>query len=696
VPSSLFPQRTIFVLCSMSCTYCDGLSGTHRWVHWADMVESVNKGCRGCAVITGAVQTYATSHGIGHPTSNVTFYVTNDGEPSFKISWKHFGEEFFIEIYTTEGRSPCLVLVCCTYQPVPGSKTSWPTLPIRRDVAAIASSDQCIKLARKWLYDCVENHSNCTPSQSTLPSRIIHVGDSDEDLHLYMPGKNEKTRYAILSHRWPDTPPLTTTLATLTERLRSISISALSKTFQDAVSITRSLGLEYVWIDSLCIIQDDSVDWAEQSSRMSDYYAGAFITVAADSAKDGASGCFNLRPEYALSQLLSLPGDSPADAIHVRRTADILDRRETLWHTFGSPNIHSTLDTRGWVLQERLLSTRTLHYGSSELSWECNVNTLCECQVKPHPRGPKDDINRNIRSRLRIARSPQATGRENLGSSTNDWMHMVEMYTARELSNKRDRLPAMAGLASAMGKANEYLCGLWNREGESDLLFFALLSWYLPHQENESPGDKSYHTSSRHGSYYAPSWSWASTTGPVKFHEHDEGRGSVSYQFSNTKASILFATCIPATVNPWGHVRGGYLILECGLSKVYQEGQVLYLEEEFWPWPSESGLSRQTGDVLEFYPDGPLGSAQPFPGPQTYLMNLIPWEAEAIVVRKITAHNFDEIGKWAQDIPPRCEPWMTIGVFERIGFVKKVFGALRAPHWNRRNIKFQKERIILI
>ncbi len=155
-----------------------------------------------------------------------------------------------------------------------------------------------MRLARAWLSRCLKDHwCNFNLREIPLfPTRLINVGppDGSEEPFLCM-SKGYRGVYLALSHSWGPSQIITTTLATINERSIGISFSSLPKTFQDAIKITRAMDWRYLWIDSLCIIQDSIEDWELESAKMGDYYKNALVTIAAVSAKGGEESCFRKR-----------------------------------------------------------------------------------------------------------------------------------------------------------------------------------------------------------------------------------------------------------------------------------------------------------------------------------------------------------------------------------------------------------------
>ena len=394
------------------------------------------------------------------------------------------------------------------------------------EISEDASSKECFDLVKGWINNCFSNHPGCGGKDKTLPfilpRRVIWVGSEDrEEPRLALTDGGGLERYAALSHCWGDPEKiLDTKTLTLQERLHCISLSALPKTFQDAVIITRNLGLKFLWIDSLCILQDSKEDWEIESAKMASIYANAFVTISASGSPDSQGGCFL---------------DSGNRSIHIPSTnregklacVGVRERRHL--NTFETGQL--PLNGRGWVLQESLLSVRKLLYTGKELVWECHTSIACECSPKFRP-NPGDQAYpasmAGTRGRRRVA---------------THWSAIVEQFTKRNLTKQQDRLVAIAGLASAMNQIwpDEYLCGLWKSNLNRGLLWFNV-------DEN----------SQRHNSYYAPSWTWASITGKIRW----EPSSSVYYaKEAQLKHTFLIerVVCEPATANQYGPAKRGHL-----------------------------------------------------------------------------------------------------------------------------------------
>jgi hypothetical protein len=203
-------------------------------------------------------------------------------------------------------------------------------------------------------------------NSGNLPTRLLYVGDAS-GLKLVLGEDIICEKYVALSHCWGnlrkgEVPPYCTTRKNINKRKTGSEFDKLPLTFQDAIKVVRGLNLEYLWIDSLCIIQGEDGDWEEESKTMKDVYASAYCTIAAASAIDSQAG-FLARN---------------IDSIFVRDDSDRRVYVGTDIADFDNEVEQAYLNTRAWVMQERFLSCRTIHFGKSQMYWECGEGVYCE------------------------------------------------------------------------------------------------------------------------------------------------------------------------------------------------------------------------------------------------------------------------------------------------------------------------------
>lgn len=329
-----------------------------------------------------------------------------------------------------------------------------------------------------------------------LPTRVIEIGTTNEDLRI-IETNGAKGTYMTLSYCWGETGDAArTTPGNINQRLQKLPFSDLGKTHRDAVDITRKLGIKYLWIDAVCIIQGDRVDWEKESVKMADVYKNSMLTIAAAHSTHAQGGILVDRPELTSEgRMLVFQTEDGPQRIAFR--LPILNHH--VWSNCVTEQYfpinpidmeYLPLENRAWCLQERVLSRRIVHFAEQELFWECQEAKRCECgEIGGHnfaghgPATLRDDF-------LNAATSTSQNERNHF------WMGIVAECTRRGIKYCSDRLPALSGIAQTLQRAGhgEYLAGLWRNSLLEQLL------WTVDSIE----------TARRVQSPSAPSWSWAS------------------------------------------------------------------------------------------------------------------------------------------------------------------------------------------
>ena len=304
----------------------------------------------------------------------------------------------------------------------------------------------------------------------------------------------------------------------ISARMLSIPWDELTQTFQDAIVITRDIGVPYVWIDSLCIVQDDRKDWAREAARMALVYKSAYLVIAATSSNNGDDGCLRRRiPSHDLS-------DPVNGSFHVQPQKTHLPIIE--WQ--AGDRAMPLLD-RAWCFQERLLACRVLHYTIQEMIWECQDNIWCECQNSDSMYPSLTKLNTFKRTYAAAVASTDP----NIRAAS--WDKFVGRYSELDLTFGTDRLPGISGIAReiALPALGTYLAGLWEHQLPQALLW-------------KSTGI----VIDRPSQYLAPTWSWASiVTAVIPF----------EWQAAASVCRVVDITCTPNTSDLYGHVRNGQL-----------------------------------------------------------------------------------------------------------------------------------------
>jgi hypothetical protein len=342
---------------------------------------------------------------------------------------------------------------------------------------------------RDSLHQCIENHPVCSASQDAqwFPSRLLHLrspSTGDKVLLKLVETAHHRpsSRYITLSHCWGRTAHICTTTLNLDSHYKGILFSNLPQTFKDCITVARKLGIYYVWIDSLCIIQDQRADWARQSGMMGKVYENALFTVTAVSSPDSSTPF--LGPDAPTSR--GQYRHHNIDVSALSKTMPIVKARKV-----GPEILHiqGPLEYRAWAWQERRLSVRTVDFTEQQVHWHCaTVNT-------------GEWHGTQVESEWKVTKETEV-------KTVKKWRADVEDYCSRQLTFWTDRLPALSGIASrySMDVKSEYLAGLWLSD------FPRCLGWYRRELSDCPTGKPCMQRSLENG---VPSWSWASISDRV-------------------------------------------------------------------------------------------------------------------------------------------------------------------------------------
>ena len=373
-----------------------------------------------------------------------------------------------------------------------------------------------VKLAKIWIDSYVHGHEcgRNAPAQY-VPSRLIHVGNCESPCIRLCERSDTfiEARYTSLSYCWGKTSNFTLKAANLQDMKTSIPYEALPKTIQHAITITRDLDVSYLWVDSLCIVQDSTEDWERECAAMGNTYSGSYCNIATTGAQDKEEGCiFQRNPAAILSLGIELNPpvqlNSNGDPIQSRYLANMPPGRYSIMYdedVWAQDIINSPLLQRAWVVQERLMAPRNLHFGKRQLAFECGDWIACETFPVGYP--GKYVVSTRYWKELCSLRAAFPKGR--LEPYTVDtmrcaWTLLLDVFTKGQLSKPENKLAAIFGIAADIGKyvGSPYVAGLW-----TDLLPEQLL-WLVEASAKE--------LKARTLIYQAPTWSWAAVNNPVK------------------------------------------------------------------------------------------------------------------------------------------------------------------------------------
>jgi hypothetical protein len=303
--------------------------------------------------------------------------------------------------------------------------------------------------------------------------------------------------------------------------------------------VVRKLGIRYLWLDALCIIQGSDAnaqqDWTQESAKMNMIYREAVLTITAAGASDAHQGIFHQRQKVMPHCVL----DHPSSGTLTRGAVSIGPGPDS-YHKHAEP-----LNRRAWTLQERLLSTRVLEYGTTELSWTCRSGTFAESEDRPHS---ETAVQANAASPGKSHHT--ALLRQEAQSLCSRWKSIVEDYSTRDLTRASDKLPALAGLAGFIHDmtGDKYLAGLWQSQLQEQLLWKHLGKRVGRQIDYPIPA-----------SFRAPSWAWTSVDGKVEFcHER---RGHLRQRLSIIRTRIISCEVDSSLPGGLGNVQRGELII---------------------------------------------------------------------------------------------------------------------------------------
>ncbi|KAI0845135.1 HET-domain-containing protein [Daldinia vernicosa] len=416
-------------------------------------------------------------------------------------------------------------------------------------------SDESLGKIRQWISSCQASHKSCgsihghhgSPGLEIgtfFPTRVIDVEEAEAgviflreraevtvqfgtDNEARLPTSTESSTmhkypvYWTLSHRWGDADEMPRLLKDTESQLRKgvrldklPPINGMWPTFRDAALLVKRLGYRYIWIDSLCIFQDSDSEWQREASTMIDIYRHSYCNISAGFASynPANNGLFRRRE---LCERHLYPAVVNIDA--------------QLWWAWCIPNWNDQVETvplnkRGWVVQERFLATRTIHFAGNQVFWECLEDINYESKPTSESLA---DLERNAENCTTMKDRKAVLMFHKLKETTTEpyppphdeerskeiyesWTRIVEYYASCGLTKESDRLIAVSGMAKAFQEAtgDTYMAGLWKGA------FGRYLTWY----------STAYNGGQVRRSEYAPTWSWASTTGGgVEFFDWVEG-----------------------------------------------------------------------------------------------------------------------------------------------------------------------------
>ncbi|KLU81001.1 hypothetical protein MAPG_00096 [Magnaporthiopsis poae ATCC 64411] len=424
-------------------------------------------------------------------------------------------------------------------------------------------TEETVTAIRQGLEECQEEHGSC-PKRGCrpLPVRVIDIS-SASGVRLRETAPGETGQYATLSYCWGAATQLTTNTANLQSHLRSIDPSSLSKTISDAIQVCRSIGMPYLWVDALCIVQDDETDKRNQIRDMGRIYKLATFSIVAASAEKAADGFLSSR----------LNDDSPPSWSDCTKISVLVGsgKTTTAWLVntwdYQLQITANRVFSRGWTFQEWLLSPRAVVFDSCQVSLYCATKNSRPAGflAMPASQDRKYDALQIPASIFGgVDKCPPGSGGRFAAAQCDHsiaehqdrtWIELVGNYSKRDFSRFSDRQPALEGIVAELAAVwdDKYLAGLWERTIMKHLVWSAALG--------PTPQDLKYYDQLRQertfGSWErkrpeGPTWSWI--TSP----------DAVSLATSMGVVDARLVSCdiqLASPMSPFGHVRSGILTI---------------------------------------------------------------------------------------------------------------------------------------
>ncbi|KAH8602623.1 heterokaryon incompatibility protein-domain-containing protein [Bisporella sp. PMI_857] len=537
------------------CRFCNDLNlGSISQIPFDDWVSGISRSsCQTCQIIVQAIQKLSPKFLEGAFGGRIA-----GPHPELGL-WLSVGENCRVVIGVIEnergGRAVSIQLYYSSTDTGEEVSSRIPQIGTAGDISLFPGDTQMWLFLQKCLNDCITKHEKCKAAQDSnwYPERLLCVAQdkSSKDILRLIQTKHHppSSPYITLSHCWGSASPFHTNKKNFPLLLENISLSVLPRTFQDCVFAAQELGVQYIWIDSLCIVQDDRNDWARHAQSMDKIYENSLFTLAAVSSPNsfvpflgpdapsdrGNWQAINIDVDMGIMKSVSASGGSSRTQLKARR-----------WDPYLYPTFFDgPLEHRGWAWQERYLSTRIIDFTQEEARWRCKTSETCECV----------DFMQSTTSQSTLDLEP-AKGKGGKELLIRKWRDIVTDYSRRELTYSTDRLPAISGAASYFQShlKSDYLAGIWLTD------FPHSLAWYRRELNDCPTGKPQLWRSLDNG---VPSWSWASVPQETlwiwdfylkEFPRTEEGIAL------DSQIKLISINCRPSSDNTFGEVEAGSYI----------------------------------------------------------------------------------------------------------------------------------------
>jgi hypothetical protein len=353
---------------------------------------------------------------------------------------------------------------------------------------------------------CLETHQNCLkPQYNFMPTRVIEISESHDRVRLRLVENHHNEAYTALSYCWGGDQDTKTTTSNVEGRKTEIGFDSLPQTLKDAITVTKELGIRFLWVDALCIIQNDIRDTSHEIGQMIEIYRQATVTILASRASGAHTGFLGTRTQasklgkdHGLPPVVQLPYKCPDG-----------DLGSVILLPLSQISCNEPLDERAWTLQERLLSLRVLEFGTHQTSWNCSYTAVHEGYVDGWADRDVKDAREHIETmhsllqNSGLAKQPWDVAPSGSAFALWNWHNFVLLFTKRQMSVPSDRHRAISGIVEMYKDIieDEYFAGMWR-----SVIAHQLLWRFNGMKHNPRPKP-----------LQGPSWSWISINSAVCF-----------------------------------------------------------------------------------------------------------------------------------------------------------------------------------
>ncbi|PQE32222.1 heterokaryon incompatibility protein [Rutstroemia sp. NJR-2017a WRK4] len=493
-------------------------------------------------------------------------------EPAVQWAWGYSQDDTLLFLYFELATSNLFV----DFELTPSSEEGLnvPLIPLAEE----RDDTWQLSLAKAWLDRCIATHSECQSEKSTwVPTRLLELGSSN-DKFLRLIDTREKVvnkPYVTLSHCWGLFDFFKLTNENISLMLTGIDTDILASTFKDAIRTARFLGVQYLWIDALCILQDSKEDWELESALMGKVYRNGLCNLSATGSKNGEEGLFTNHCKRYPPMTYPFSVTSSWD----NENNGFWDVRLTYLrkgHLLNGP-----LLDRGWLFRKELWRDEISI--SDPSSFTGSVINMMHVKVTPMFSPLRNEL-LNFKHQFEPIDARKDVSLQYASKMLKLWAQTVSNFSRCQLTREKDKLPALSGIAKAIQPFltnRKYLAGLWRDEFSPNFLWFVVNSKMGSGQPSRRPQN-----------YRAPSWSWASIDGGEvvmrsqsdECYRHD-GNSDPQVQIIDVRIDLL-------TSDPTGQVKDGSLQLFGPLmtvsrakSRINEMGDIkLKINNVWFPW----------------------------------------------------------------------------------------------------------------